>query len=174
MKRVAILTSFLIFLSCSPIRVAYDYQKGTDFSSYTTYNYYDEIDSGLSELDENRLVKALDSTLKSKGYLLSEEPGFLINIKSEVYRKAQSNSVGIGVGGGGRNVGGGVSVGIPLGSASIQRAIILDFVDADRKQLIWQADTESGFRDNASPSVREEALQRVVEKALNKFPPETK
>lgn len=174
MKSVFFLLGFLLVSSCTTVRVNYDYQKGTDFSSYTTYNYFEDMDTGLSQLDEKRLFKVLDSTLAMKGLQLSEEPSFLINIKSEVYRNMNGNTVGVGVGGGGRNVGGGVSVGIPLGSSSLQRALIFDFVDTERNQLVWQADTESGFRDNASPSVREEILRKVVNKALTKFPPENK
>ncbi len=128
----------------------------------------------MSHLDENRLFKILDSTLVAKGYRLADEPDFLINIQTSVYRDGPGSNVGVGVGGGGRNVGGGVSVGIPIGSSSLKRNIVLDFVDAERNQLIWQADTDSGFRDNASPSVREEMLRKVVQKALTKFPPEVK
>ncbi|NKI33263.1 DUF4136 domain-containing protein [Croceivirga thetidis] len=174
MKNIVLSLLLFFVFSCSSVRVNYDYQSGTDFSGYTTYNYFTEMDTGLSQLDEQRLIRVLDSALTIKGIRLSEEPTFLINIKSEVYQRASGNTVGVGVGGGGRNVGGGVSVGIPIGSSSINRAIIFDFVDTQRNQLIWQADTESGFRDNAAPSVREDMLRKVVDKALTKFPPEKK
>ena len=150
MKKTIVFFLVSVLLSCSSVRVNYDYQQGTDFTGYTTYNYFSEMDTGLSQLDEQRLIRVLDSALTTKGIRMSEEPTFLINIKSEVYQRAAGNTVGVGVGGGGRNVGGGVSVGIPIGTSSINRAILFDFVDAQRKQLIWQADTESGFRDNAS------------------------
>jgi hypothetical protein len=159
-------------LSCSGVRVNYDYDKGTNFSNYTSYNYFSDIESGLSQLDEKRLMKALDSTLQSKGYLLAEEPDFFINILSNEYRSSPNNAVGVGIGGTGRNVGGGVSVGLPLGNSGIQRRIQFDFVDAEKDQLFWQASSESGFRENASPSVREERLRAVIKKVFAKFPPE--
>ncbi len=160
--------------SCSAVRVSYDYDNNTDYSSYTTYNYFSDMESGLSQLDEKRLLRALDSTLRDKGYLLAEEPDFLINILSSQYRKAPNNSVGVGIGGGGRNVGGGVSVGVPLGSSGIEREIQFDLVDSQKDALFWQAISESGYRDNASPSVREERLRKVVEKVFSKFPPKSK
>lgn len=163
-----------LLVSCAGVRVNYDYDKTTDFSNYTSYNYFSDIESGLSQLDEKRLVRILDSTLQSKGYLLAEEPDFYINILSSQFRNAPNNSVGVGIGGTGRNVGGGVSVGLPLGNSGIQREIQFDFVDAQKDALFWQANSESGYRENASPSVREERLRAVVKKVFSKFPPEKK
>lgn len=173
--RILLYILVLCFLfSCNAVRVNYDYDKTTDFSNYTTYNYFQDMESGLSQLDEKRLLNILDSTLQAKGYLLSEEPEFLINIKSFVFQSNSGNNVGVGVGGSGRNVGGGLSIGIPVGNSGIQRQILFDFVDASKNSLFWQADTQSGFRDNAAPIDREEQLKRVVAKAFSKYPPELK
>ncbi len=161
-----------ILVGCSAVRVNYDYDKSTDFTNYTTYNYFSDMETGLSQLDEKRLLKALDSTLLAKGYLLAEEPDFLINILSSEFRRGPSNSVGVGVGGTGGNVGGGVAVGIPIGGSGLGRNIQFDFVDSQKDALFWQAVSESGFRDNASPSVREEQLRKVIAKVFSKFPPE--
>ncbi|WP_136465078.1 DUF4136 domain-containing protein [Flagellimonas onchidii] len=160
-----------LLASCAGIRVQYDYDKATNFSNYSSYNYFSDLDSGLSELDERRLIRILDSILQSKGYLLSEEPDFFVNILSSEYRNAPNNSVGVGIGGTGRNVGGGVSLGLPLGNSGIQRQIQFDFVDSQKDALFWQASSESGYRDNASPSVREERLRAVVQKVFSKYPP---
>lgn len=160
--------------SCNSVRVNYDYEKEIDFSNYATYNYFAEMHSGLSQLDEKRLFHVLDSVLASRGYKLDEEPNFLINIKSEVYQNSPSNSVGVGVGGTGGNVGGGVSVGIPIGRSSLKRNILIDFVDADRNALIWQANTTSNYKEQSTPLSREQLLSKVVSKALSKFPPESK
>lgn len=164
----------LAFVSCSSVRVNYDYDKTTDFSSYSTYNYYADMQSGLSQLDEKRLFRAMDSTLKARGYRLAEEPELFINIMSDEYRGAPNNNVGVGIGGGGRNVGGGISVGLPLGGSNMERSIQFDLVDAQRDALVWQAVAESGFRENASPSVREDKLRNLVKKVFSKFPPKVK
>jgi len=164
----------LLVIGCSAVRVTYDYDKTTDFSNYTTYNYFSDIETGLSALDEKRLFRVLDSTLQTKGFLLSEEPDFLVNILSQEFRNASQSAVGVGVGGTNRNVGGGVSIGIPVGSSQLERSIQFDFVDAQKNALFWQAISESGFRPNASPSVREGQLRKVVDKVFSKFPPEVK
>lgn len=109
--------------------------------------------------------------MQMKGILLSEEPDFLINIESRAFRVPQRSSVGVGVGGTGRNVGGGVSIGIPVGSSPIEREIIFDLIDSQKDLLFWQAVSESAFRENASPSNREHTLQEIVRKVFSKFPP---
>tara|TARA_E500000318_G_scaffold22253_1_gene22542 strand:+ start:174 stop:572 length:399 start_codon:yes stop_codon:yes gene_type:complete len=132
------------------------------------------MESGLNQLDERRLLRALDSTLKSRGYRLAEEPELFINIMSDEYRSAPRNNVGVGIGGSGRNVGGGISVGLPIGGSNLQRSIQFDLVDAQRDALVWQAVAESGFRENASPSVKENQLQALVKKVFSQFPPKAK
>jgi len=172
------LALFMIFgfvlVSCSSIRVDYDYDKEVNFTNYNTYNYFSDIDSGLSQLDEKRLIRILDSTLQTKGYRLAEEPEFFINILSSEFRSAPSSSVGVGIGTGGRRVGGGISLGIPVGNQGIQRSIQFDFVDAERDALFWQAIAESGYRENASPSVREERMRALVKKVFSRFPPQSR
>lgn len=160
----------LLLASCGAIRVNYDYDKETDFSDYTTYNYFSDMNTGLSEFDTKRLLNAMDIILKNKGLLFSEEPDFLINIQSNSYQAPRNNTVGVGVGGTGRNVGGGVSVGIPVGQAKLERQIKFDFVDAKRDVLFWQANSRSSLKENVKPELREQKLQELVERVFEKYP----
>ena len=162
----------LILASCAPIRVNYDFEKNIDFRKYKTYNYYSDLETGFSELDTNRFLNALDDALKTKGYILSEDPDFFINIQSAEIESINRNSVGIGVGGSGRNVGGGVSIGLPLANSNINRQIILDFHDENGIGLFWQAVAECSFNINATPLKREERFKAITEKMVSKFPPQ--
>ena len=165
----------LIFLvSCSAIRVNYDYDRETDFSKYTTYNYYPDMDTGLSELDTKRLLRAIDSTMRGKGFLLSEEPEFLIGILSRSFQAPRNNTVGVGIGGSGRNVGGGMTIGIPVGATNVEREIQFDFVDSQKDELFWQAITVSTLRENSSPNEREEKLRALVVRTFEKYPPKSR
>ncbi|GAA0747312.1 DUF4136 domain-containing protein [Gaetbulibacter jejuensis] len=161
----------LFLVSCAPIRVNYDYETATDFTTYKTYNYYANIQSGLNELDTNRLMNALDEELQSKGLTLSETPDFFIDIKSDEFQEANRSSVGVGLGGGGRNVGGGVSIGIPVGQSNLNRQIIIDFVDENGVGLFWQAVSEDSFNPNAKPDKREAKFKAIVVKILENYPP---
>ncbi|WP_298339421.1 DUF4136 domain-containing protein [uncultured Algibacter sp.] len=161
----------LIIVSCAPIHVNYDYDKAVNFNNYKTYQYYADMETGLSELDTKRLLDAIDAKMKVKGFSISETPDFFIDIKSAEYQEPQSQSVGVGVGGGGRNVGGGISIGLPIGQGNINRQITIDFVDENKKQLFWQAISESSFNPRATPEKREARMQAIVEKVLSGYPP---
>ena len=167
--RVVILS--IVVVSCASIRVDYDYDSKSNFNTYKTYNYYSDLNTGLSELDTKRFLNALDSILQSKGLSLSERPNFYIDISSEVYQNASHNSVGVGVGGSGRNVGGGISIGLPIGQAKNNRQIRIDFIDETSNKLFWQAISESAFRPNAAPEKREAKLKAIAAKVLSQYPP---
>lgn len=172
MKFVPLLFVLLLFAGCAAVQVNYDYSKRTDFSNYATYNYFLDMETGLSELDERRLLRVLDSTLQSKGFLLSEEPDILVNIISEEFPDVPQNTLGVGIGGTGGNAGGGISMGIPVSSSSrLRRMIQFDLVDSQKNALFWQAISESGFKPKSTPLEREELLRKVVGKVFSKYPP---
>lgn len=171
MIRVLMIVFLFGVISCAPIRVNYDYDQETDFSKYKTYNYYSDIKTGLSELDTKRFLEAIDAKLETLGIAYSETPDFFIDIKSTTFQSNQQSSVGVGMGGSGRNMGGGVSFGIPIGQSSMNRRITIDFVDENLKQLFWQAVSESSYSPNRIPKEREEQLRAIVEKIFSGFPP---
>ena len=172
-NRVICLLVFTV-MSCSTVNVAYDYDKEVDFNNYKTYNYYQDIETGLSEFDTKRLIETLDRHLQAKGFVKSDTPDLFINITSEDYQNNTGSSVGLGVGSTGGNVGGGMSVGIPIGSSKLGRQIIFDFVDENGKGLIWQAVSDSKFYPDATPEQREADFEAIVVKVLEAYPPKTK
>src|SRR5690606_33234777 len=161
MKSLLTLTLVFTLIGCASINVNYDYDKQTDFSAYTTYNYYPDMTTGMNELDAKRLLDAIDSYIHTNGMLLAEEPEFYINIKSTLYQSPSNSSVGFGVGGGGGGVGGGVSMGIPVGQANMDRRIQFDFVDRQKDAMFWQAISESSFNRNSSREAKEINFKNV-------------
>jgi len=172
MKKIVLTVAVLFFISCASIRVNYDYDKAVDFTNYSTYNYYSDMETGLSDFDTKRLLNAIDATMQTKGILLSEEPDFYINIKSRSYREPQANNVGVGLGGGGGSIGGGVSIGIPVGQPKMEREIQFDFVDSQKDALFWNAISESSLKEDTTPEIKEQKLLQIVTKVLAKYPPE--
>ncbi|WP_297792690.1 DUF4136 domain-containing protein [uncultured Eudoraea sp.] len=171
MKYIMIFLVVICAFSCSSVRVNYDYDKSVNFADYSTYNYYPEIQTGLTDLDSKRLYNAIDSTMQLRGILLAEEPDFYINIQSSSYVKPNNSTVGVGIGGTGGNVGGGVSIGVPIGGANLERELIFDLVDSQKDALIWQAVSLSNFSENNSPNTRERKLYEIVAKVFSKYPP---
>jgi hypothetical protein len=60
---------------------------------------------------------------------------------------------------------------LPIGQANVNRQITIDFVDENKKQLFWQAVTESSFNPNATPEKREQLFNALAEKVLAGYPP---
>lgn len=174
MKTISVLIGLLFMVSCATVRVQYDYDKETDFAGYTTYSYYPDMQTGLSGLDEKRLLVIVDSMMLAKGIQYSEEPDFLINIQSSSFKAPQNNNMGVGLGGGGGNLGGGISIGLPIGQTKLEREIQFDFVDSQKDELFWQATSTSGFKENGTPEAREKNLRELANKVFEKYPPKIK
>ncbi|MGY0391792.1 DUF4136 domain-containing protein [Bizionia sp. KMM 8389] len=167
MKSLKLLLLLTVFTACG-VTVDYDYQSGTDFTLYKTYNYFDDMETGFSPLDAKRFFQALDSALQKKGLQYSETPDFIIDVASTTYQSAQTSSVGMGVGSGG----GGISVGIPVGQGSISRRIVLDFVDSGvEQQLFWQGVANEPSVPENTPDARTAQFEIVIQKLLEKYPP---
>ena len=95
MKFLKILVLAILIVSCAPIRVNYDYDKAANFATYKTYQYYGNMETGLSELDTKRLLNAIDAKMQAKGFSISENPDFFIDIKSQEYQAAQLSLIHI-------------------------------------------------------------------------------
>ncbi len=171
MKALKYLFILTVLCSCGPL-ISYDYQKSTDFSKYKSYNYFDDMETGLSHFDQKRIIKAIDSILLSKGIERSESADFYIDLSSRDVQPRNNPSVGVAVGGTGNNVGGGVSVGVPVRNNFISREITIDFVDLSKgEKLIWRAVSEALYKPNDTPEKREEHFNSLVGKILAKYPP---
>lgn len=163
---------FLFALAgCAPIKVQYDYETQVDYSGFSSYNFDPLLDTGLSDLDQRRLLEAVNQYLQASGYRLSEDPDLVLNIYSNLYRDPNQGSVGFGVGGTGGDIGGGVSVGIPLNSGPLQREIVFEMVDARQGRALWQAVSTDQYNESTSPQKKEERFREIAGKVFEGFPP---
>lgn len=170
MKYLVTLVGCIFLISCGTT-VGIDYNETTDFSQYTTYNFYPSIDSGLSDLDNKRVIKVTDSLLQQRGFIKSETPQLYINFFATENLTASRNTLGIGIGGGGGNVGVGVGGGIPIGGRVVNQQFTLDFIDVAKDDLVWQAVADGEYKENASPAKKERHYWDVLTKVLKKYPP---
>lgn len=158
--------------SCGGVKVAYDYDEEANFNALKTYNYMPDMQSGLSQLDLNRLMNATDAILQERGYTLSDDPDFLINVMSRKYQERSGNNVGIGIGGGSGGIGVGVGGGIPIGGVKDRQEITLDVVDAAQDALIWQAQAIGTLPQSTTPEQRVSFFTKVATKIFSGFPPD--
>lgn len=173
MKFFPFLIVSLFLVSCGAT-VAVDYDKQVDFSKYNSYNYFTTIDSGLNQLDDNRIMQITDSLLQQRGFVKNETPQLYINFYARESISSSQNTIGIGIGGSGSNVGVGVSGGIPIGGNVLNQRLTLDFIDTANDGLVWQAVVEGEMKERATPQQKEAYYLSVIQKILAKYPPEKK
>ncbi|NNM23074.1 MAG: DUF4136 domain-containing protein [Flavobacteriaceae bacterium] len=171
MKYALLITGIFFLFSCGPM-VSVDFEKQQDFSDFRNFDFYPDIDSGLSELDDKRIMRSIDSVLRLQGISRAADPRFYINFYASEHLSNSRNTLGIGVGGGGGNVGVGVSGGIPIGGPVIRQQFTIDFVNATGDQsLVWQAVVDAEYKERASPTQKDQYYYSIIRKALGKFPP---
>lgn len=163
---------FLFLVSCSSSKIDYDYDRFLDFNKFKSYNYYPELDSGMNELDDKRLMNQLDSVLQSKGFIKKDNPDLFVNFRATRFEGASPFSVNLGFGSIGRSGGVGVSGGTPVGGASLFEVLFFDIVEANLNELIWQARSEKRIPRETTPLKREHYFLSVVSDVFRKFPPE--
>ncbi len=172
MKILKYILLLVVFTACNSPRAVYDYDQGIQFNEFKTYQIYPDLKSNLSQLDEQRLEAIFISEMKKVGLTSSSEtPDLYLNYYASKYETPSESNIGIGVGGTGRNVGVGVSGGIPIGGPNTHLRITIDLINVKNDALVWQAVVESQFSSNNTPEKREEQLRIIVEKALKGYPP---
>ncbi|SDS54902.1 DUF4136 domain-containing protein [Gramella sp. MAR_2010_147] len=163
---------FLFIAACNSPKAVYDYDQQVNFNQYNTYSIFPDLQTGLSQLDEARLMESIHSGMNGKGFSQSEDPGVYVNVYTKRFEQDNRSRVGVGIGGGGGNVGVGVSGGIPVGQMDSYLELTFDFIDVENDALIWQAVVESPFNINAKPQERQAKFDKIVAKALEAYPPE--
>src|SRR5690625_6515363 len=96
MWRITILAfCFVVLHSCKSVEMDYDSQ--TNFTKYKTYNFYPKIRSGLNELNDARMRRAVDKELREKGFVKIRNLDILINYYTKQTRKHSYSSNGVGM-----------------------------------------------------------------------------
>jgi hypothetical protein len=165
--------TFLILTSCSTVSVYSDYDKKVDFSAYKTYAFYktgiDKVE--ISDLDKRRILNAIDQQMAAKGFTKSENPDLLINLFTKSREQVNVNQFNAGWGygwGWGWNpyFMGGHQTSV---STSTQGSLYIDFVDAKKKEMIWQGEGTGTLTKD--PNRKDERINEFVAKILNQYPP---
>ena len=161
----------LFFISCGTPRMVYDYDKEADFTRYTSFDYYPDLQLYMSPFDSTRVIEQFEQALLAKDIKRASNPDLFVNIGSEQFETPSRNSVGIGVGGTGRHVGVGIGGQIPLESNTISQVFTIEFIDASKDQLVWQCNYEGRFTKNMTPNEKEAYFKDVFDKVLSGYPP---
>ena len=182
---IAIISIWLT--ACSSLSVNYDYNQKTDFSQYQTYDWLPTpANIKVDELNHQRFVTAVENHLAAKNITRdTAKPDFLIATHFGKETKVDITNWGYAYapstlysGHGyrysdrynyttGHVAGGGISTyEYELGT------LILDFVDAGSKQLIWRATAKGIISPSSTPEKQTEKINRAVDEILASFPPQ--
>lgn len=173
-KLLSLLFITAIAASCSPIRVATDYDEKADFTQYKTYGFFKEgIDKAeISDLDKKRILRAVDAEFARRGFTKSENPDMLINIFTKAREQVDVNQFYSGWGygwgwGWGPGMWGGNYTSV---NRSTEGTLYIDIIDNRKKELVWQ-----GIGTGVLTLDRDEKQERInefVAEIIAEFPPE--
>jgi hypothetical protein len=179
--RTFLVLSLVAFaVSCASVYVDYDYDPGYDFSKLRTYDWLPIPDKArVNELTIKNIQYFADQQLAAKGLRRSSgDPDFLIAIHGTKEQRVDVQEYGYAYGSGfyGRPRGGYPGRTGPR-HAEYRRGVdvyeyqvgtlVMDFVDAEKKELIWRG-TATGETDTR---FSREDIQMAVTKILENFPP---
>lgn len=161
--------------ACSTLQVAADWDHTVDFSKYRTFALREGTKS-KNPLIQNRIERAVTSTLQSKGQRLDpQNPDLLVytHVRVSKEERIDYNTYGYGgwFGWGGWGAGGWATTTatvreIPVGT------LIVDLVDAQKKALVWRGTASDTITDQEQ--VSQENIDKAVAKLFEKFPPPSK
>ncbi len=175
MKKIVtiVLGIVLILGSCSTPKVMYDYDRSSNFSRYKTFNFHPNMNlNAISELDGKRILNAIESQMNAKGFQLSDTPDLYVDVvPSTRIRKKQTGSVGIGLGNWGRSFGVNIGTSVPITKKVEDSNLILEMIDANSSQMIWQGVFEGTMKASSTPDQKEQFVNQSVNELLINFPP---
>jgi hypothetical protein len=151
-----------------------DYDTAADFNALKTFAWTAPTGNAVAdELLVKRIRGAVDTQLQAKGRTAAANPDFLIGMQLSG-KTTYGGSVGVGM-----------SVGIPVGRAGrvsvgggkskpIEKkegTLVLDFLDAKTKSLLWRATASGAVEPSSTPEYQQNRINAVVAEMLSYFPP---
>ena len=159
--------------ACSTLELNTDYNPGTDFSGYRTFSFREGA-KPANPVAARSVEYAVTLALEGRGLKNVETGGDLL-IWGHFVRdeKIQVESYGYGTYGWyGYGWGGGVTTTtvrrIPVGT------VMIDLVDAKKKELVWRGIVKDEISTTAYPEEREQKAIKVARELFAGFPPAPK
>ena len=179
---ILVLIGALLSACSTGLKVRSEIDPATDFSQYTTYNFFDPmgIEGGYnSPIFGEHFRASIGNEMARRGYRVSDSPGILINVtlRGDDKVKMRSYSAPYMTGGyygrpGGASYGSAVGVGISAGTRATnvtEASVFIDFVDIEQHRVIWQGVAVLDVNDKVATQLRN-AIYTSVNKVLEQYP----
>ena len=163
----------IIIFSCNSIRVFSDYDKNVDFANYKNFSFYESrIDQlSISDLDKNRIINSIKSNLDSLGIKENINSDILVNFNVDATKQIIVSGhpyLNYGY----RPYSWGYNYGYnsfhSFTSSRVKGELIIDFIDAKTKRLVWQG-IGHGYIDIYMKN-RDEQINNFVKQIIDKYP----
>ena len=169
---LSVLSLMIIIAGCSSITVKHNYDSSYDFRKLRTFDWMGVPSSaGISPLIVKDIKTAVSTQLQAGGYKMT--PGnsdFMIAMHIGKQHKINVTQWGYAYGPRGMLMGpGGIDV-----YEYDEGTLILDFIDAGSRELIWRGSATGEIKRYASPEKRDKRINEAVRKILEQFPPTKK
>ena len=182
-------TNILLFIagltlaSCSSIQVTSDYDKTVDFSEFDSYSFYQweqESDKLLNQLDKERIEDAVGKEFEARGLKYLENGSgdvtvsLFVVLEEKTRTTAYTNHYGAGGGYGYWDYD--VPWGWGMGHSSttyseydyIDGTLVIDVFDTRSKKLIWQG--VGGGTVDENPQRRSKKMPAEIAQIMKSFP----
>lgn len=173
MKKLSVIFLVVLLAGCSSMQITYDYDKEADFSKYKTYAYDDEtMKMPVSQLDRDRILKAIDNEMIKEGFTKSEESDVVINVllKTKTQVQATANTSG-GYGYGRYGWGGGFSTTQINYDEYTDGTLFISMIDIAQKQLVWQGRATKTIDETTSADKKDANITYGMEQVFKNYPP---
>lgn len=156
-------------MSCSTVSVNYDFDPDADFAALRTFDWLPlPAEARRHELVIKRVRHEVRTQLGAKGITrVADHPDFLIALHGGRQSRVDVIDWGYTYGRYGRYWGRGVEF-----YEYDEATLVLDFIDARKKELIWRGSATGIVDPYATPEQRSMRIREAVTKILAHFPPE--
>ena len=151
-----------------------DYDPDANFGGYTTYNYFENAGPNKGQyqsLFSQYMITAIDIEMQKRGYTKSDNPDLLVNFnailqdKTDIRTSPATPPPGYGYygyRGGYYGAWGGYGYGTETHvSQYTEGTFNIDLVDAERKQLVWEAVGIGRVTDSTFENLEERVKEGV-------------
>ena len=167
-----LLLSFSLLISgcASGPDISSAYDESSDFSQFRTYNFFADAGSdgqNYQSLFTQYMITAIEREMENRGYQKSANPDLLLNFNANFQDKTKvttSPSMGgyYGYRGGYYGGWGGYGMGTDTHvSQYTEGTFNIDMVDANRKQLVWEAVLVGKIKDDSFDNLEEKVNNGV-------------
>ncbi len=171
MSAFLVLCLMVLTIGCASVYdVSYDYDPKANFAGLKTYDWLPvPVNTEINRFNIKRMQHAVNTELEARGLeTRSDNPDFLIatHIGKNQGVKVTDWGYGYGPHGGYWGHGGRIDV-----WQYEEGTLILDFVDANSKDLIWRGSAKAELDSTITPEEAQKLINEAVQKILENFPP---